>query len=309
LGKPISALQEPALSVGAGSRTSWNTNPGFFVVALVSPKRELREGRKATNLLGRARRIMPAINLALQHSSRERSHMPIREQVIGRTDCPIRGTRSGPMTIRRNIGQHRLPAALSRSHPIARMRVIGEDAGTGFVGAKKRGVSARRIGQSTDIAKCFTDRPAQGIHDIDGRVFIEHVTGRVVDQARLPMGIGRRDAHRVDIAEVRSQRKTRPNLHAADQRRLCGELRTGSRGVVHLDTGVVEKTTAPELRVRGLFRDRYVGVVRKSHPLSKGQMTSARYVGGRHIRFSRLGLAKGPFDELLETLWLRGKSS
>jgi RpiB/LacA/LacB family sugar-phosphate isomerase len=31
LGTPISALQELALNIGAGSRTSWNTNPGFFV--------------------------------------------------------------------------------------------------------------------------------------------------------------------------------------------------------------------------------------------------------------------------------------
>ena len=41
-------------------------------------------------------------------------------------------------------------------------------------------------------------------------------------------------------------------------------------GTVDLETGVVEKTTAPELRVQALFRDRYIGVVRKGHPLSKG---------------------------------------
>lgn len=76
-------------------------------------------------------------------------------------------------------------------------------------------------------------------------------------------------------------------------------------GIVHLETGVVEKTTAPELRVQALFRDRYVGVVRKSHPLSKGKMTSARYAVGRHISVSRLGLGKGPFDNVLEPLGLQ----
>lgn len=79
-------------------------------------------------------------------------------------------------------------------------------------------------------------------------------------------------------------------------------LRTG---IVHLETGVVEKTTAPELRVQALFRDRYVGVVRKGHPLSKGKMTSARYAGGKHISVSRQALEKGPFDEVLEPLGLQ----
>ncbi len=79
-------------------------------------------------------------------------------------------------------------------------------------------------------------------------------------------------------------------------------LRTG---IVHLETGVVEKTTAPELRVQALFRDRYVGVVGKGHPLSKGKITSVRYAGGKHISVSRQGLEKGPIDEILEQLGLQ----
>ena len=76
-------------------------------------------------------------------------------------------------------------------------------------------------------------------------------------------------------------------------------------GIVHLETGVVEKTTAPELRVQALFRDHYVGAVRIGHPLSKGKMTSARYAGGKHISVSRQGLEKGPFDEVLKPLGLQ----
>jgi DNA-binding transcriptional LysR family regulator len=76
-------------------------------------------------------------------------------------------------------------------------------------------------------------------------------------------------------------------------------------GMVHLETGVVEKTTAPELRVQALFRDRYVAVVRKGHPLSKGKITSVRYAGGKHISVSRQGLEKGPIDEVLESLGLQ----
>ena len=75
-------------------------------------------------------------------------------------------------------------------------------------------------------------------------------------------------------------------------------------GTVDLETGVVEKTTAPELRVQALFRDRHVGVVRKGHPLSKGKITPARYANGRHIIVSRQGLEKGPLDEALMSLGL-----
>jgi len=75
-------------------------------------------------------------------------------------------------------------------------------------------------------------------------------------------------------------------------------------GTVDLETGVVEKTTAPELRVQALFRDRYIGVVRKWHPLSKGKITPSRYASGRHICVSREGLAWEPIDEALKALGL-----
>ena len=71
-------------------------------------------------------------------------------------------------------------------------------------------------------------------------------------------------------------------------------------GTVDLETGVVETTTAPELRVQALFRDRYIGVVRKGHPLSKGKITPSRYAAGRHICVSREGLDRGPSDEALK---------
>lgn len=56
----------------------------------------------------------------------------------------------------------------------------------------------------------------------------------------------------------------------------------------------------PELRAQGLFRDRFIGVVRKGHPLSRGRMTAARYAAGRHVLVSRRGLDEGPIDGALE---------
>jgi len=75
-------------------------------------------------------------------------------------------------------------------------------------------------------------------------------------------------------------------------------------GTVDLETGVVGKTTGPEVRAQALFRDRYIGVVRRGHPLSRGRITPARYAAGRHVFVSRRGLETGPIDEALEPLGL-----
>ncbi len=78
-------------------------------------------------------------------------------------------------------------------------------------------------------------------------------------------------------------------------------------GTVDLETGVVENTTAPELRTQELFRDHYVGVVRMGHPLSKGKITPVGYAAGGHIHVSRDGLDKGPIDEALAAFQLERK--
>ena len=78
-------------------------------------------------------------------------------------------------------------------------------------------------------------------------------------------------------------------------------------GAVDLETGVVEKTTAPELRTQELFRDRYIGVVRMGHALGKGKITPVRYAAGGHISVSRDGLEKGPIDEALRPFELERK--
>jgi DNA-binding transcriptional LysR family regulator len=73
---------------------------------------------------------------------------------------------------------------------------------------------------------------------------------------------------------------------------------------IDLETGVVVATTSPELRTQALFRDRYVGVVRKGHALSRGKVTPARYAAGRHILVSRRGLSTGPIDDALQQIGL-----
>jgi len=70
-------------------------------------------------------------------------------------------------------------------------------------------------------------------------------------------------------------------------------------GTVDLETGVVGKTTGPEVRAQVLFTDRFVGVVRAGHPLGKGRITLARYAAAGHIRIARPGSGKGPLDDAL----------
>jgi DNA-binding transcriptional LysR family regulator len=53
-----------------------------------------------------------------------------------------------------------------------------------------------------------------------------------------------------------------------------------------------------------LFRDRFVGVVGRRHPLGKGKITPDRYASGRHVAVSRRGSDRGPIDEALASLGL-----
>ncbi|HSC84442.1 MAG TPA: LysR family transcriptional regulator [Pseudomonas sp.] len=78
-------------------------------------------------------------------------------------------------------------------------------------------------------------------------------------------------------------------------------LRDGS---VDLETGVVGDITSPEVRTRALFRDRFIGVVRQGHALSKKAVTAARYNAGRHIQVSRPGHELAPLDQAIQALGL-----
>jgi len=75
-------------------------------------------------------------------------------------------------------------------------------------------------------------------------------------------------------------------------------------GTVDLETGVVGKSTAPEVRVQALFRDRFIGAVRMGHAFCEGEITPARYAAGGHIFVSRQGLPNGPIDEALRPFGL-----
>jgi len=83
-----------------------------------------------------------------------------------------------------------------------------------------------------------------------------------------------------------------------------GPLREGS---VDLETGVVDKHVGPEVRAQALFKDRYVGVVRKGHPLCKGKVTAARYAAAGHAHVQRRDHDPSPIDDALASLGLERK--
>ncbi len=67
-------------------------------------------------------------------------------------------------------------------------------------------------------------------------------------------------------------------------------------GAIDLETGVVDAATGPELRARKLFRDRWIGVVRRGHALARGKATAERYAKFGHILVARRLREDGPVD-------------
>lgn len=79
------------------------------------------------------------------------------------------------------------------------------------------------------------------------------------------------------------------------------QLRDGS---ADLEIGVLGEM-GPEVRVQALFRDRFMGVVRKGHPLElDGGITAERYVAFGHVVASRRARASGPVDDALALVGL-----
>ena len=74
-------------------------------------------------------------------------------------------------------------------------------------------------------------------------------------------------------------------------------------GAVDLEIGVLGES-GPEIRVQALFRDRFVGVARKDHPLFGRPITPESYAACEHVAASRRGVHSGPVDDALARLGL-----
>jgi len=180
------------------------------------------------------------------------------------------------------------PSAMSRA--LARLRETTGDpllvrAGRGLVPTPRALELRERVGQLVleaqgvlrpaeqpdlkQVMRTFTVRTREGFVENFGAALI----ARVAEQAP---GIRLRFVHKADKDST--------------------ALRDGT---VDLETGVVGQAASPELRTQGLFRDRFIGVVRTGHPLCDGEITPARFAEHGHIGVSRRGLDRGPIDEAL----------
>lgn len=106
------------------------------------------------------------------------------------------------------------------------------------------------------------------------------------------------------IARVRAEA---PGVRLRFIQKMDKESSSLREAAVDLETGVIGDVTGPEVRIRALFRDRFIGVVRAGHPLCEGEISAARYADGSHILFSRQGRDRGPMDEALKSLGLERK--
>jgi DNA-binding transcriptional LysR family regulator len=185
------------------------------------------------------------------------------------------------------------PSAMSRA--LARLRETTGDpllvrAGRGLV-ATPRAIELReRVGQLVEDAKAVL-RPAE---TLDLKRLVRTFTFRNREGFVENFGPGLIARISEQAPGVRLHFVPKPDKNSAPLR----------DGTIDLETGVVGKTTGPELRAQALFRDRFVGVVHMGHPLCELTITPSRYAAGRHISISRRGLGKGPIDDALEPLGL-----
>jgi len=68
-------------------------------------------------------------------------------------------------------------------------------------------------------------------------------------------------------------------------------------GEVDVETGVIDLTTAPEMRAVPLFEDRWVGVAREGHPVLDARVTLKRYGAAEHVQILRRGLHSSEVDD------------
>jgi DNA-binding transcriptional LysR family regulator len=185
------------------------------------------------------------------------------------------------------------PSAMSRA--LARLRETTGDpllvrAGRGLVPTPRALELRERVGQLVHDGEAVL-RPAE---TLDLKRLVRTFTLRTRDGFVENFGPGLIARVGKEAPGVRLRFVEKPDKDSASLR----------DATVDLETGVVGETTGPEVRAQALFRDRFVGVVRKGHALRKGRITPSRYAAGRHILVSRRGRDQGPIDEALSPLGL-----
>ena len=185
------------------------------------------------------------------------------------------------------------PSAMSRA--LARLRETTGDpllvrAGRGLVPTPRAIELRERVGRLVQESEAVL-RPAEGL---DLRRLARTFTLRTGEGFVENFGAALLARLGAEAPGVRLRFVLKPDKDSTP-------LRDGS---VDLETGVVGDTTGPEVRAQALLRDRFVGVVRAGHPLSRGKLTAKRYAAGVHVLASRRGADAGPVHDALQALGL-----
>jgi DNA-binding transcriptional LysR family regulator len=96
-------------------------------------------------------------------------------------------------------------------------------------------------------------------------------------------------------------RKEAPHVRLHFTQRTSRDSSLLREGTVDLETGVVSRTTGPEVRSQALFRDRFVGAVRSGNALARQKVTLKRYQNAEHVLVLR-GAGRGPVDDALDKI-------
>lgn len=178
------------------------------------------------------------------------------------------------------------PSAMSRA--LARLRELTGDpllvrAGRGLVPTPRAIELRDQVGPIVEGAKAVL-RPAQALD-------LERLSRRFV--LRSSEGFAETFGPRLlslvaaQAPGVTLQFLTKPDKESTP-------LRVGE---VDLETGVIDTTTAPELRAVTLFRDRWIGVAQSDHPLALEPVTAKSFAEAGHIQVLRRGLRSTEIDE------------
>lgn len=186
-------------------------------------------------------------------------------------------------------------SASAMSRTLTRLRAATGDpllvrAGRALVPTPHADALRERVGTlAREAAAVLRPAPAPGIADLD-RTFT----------LRASEGFVEAFAARIVVAAAAEAPGIRLRFAPKPDKDVLA-LRDGR---VDLDVGVLGDS-GPEIRIQALFRDAFVGAVRRGHALDTPEpVTAEAYAACRHVVASRRGRASGPVDEALAALGL-----
>jgi DNA-binding transcriptional LysR family regulator len=176
------------------------------------------------------------------------------------------------------------------SRALARLRVVTGDellvrAGRKLVPTPRAVQMRQKVGELVQEAHSLL-RPAEGLNLSKLQ---RHFTLRTSDGFVETFG----------PALIRKLHEEAPGVRLRFVRKLDKDSHGLREGLIELETGVVAGTAGPEVRAQALFADRYIGVVRAGHPLTRQSVTIEAYTSFGHVIAWRQGLDLGRVDELV----------